>query len=97
MCRTRFGGSPRARSRSENARRPLSAHLLAAFVSCCVTFWSAAKSPGVRQPAACGPGAQAGSGGCRPSLRPDYLQPIANVVLSLACEPDGVHRSGRTR
>ena len=52
MRGTRSGGSPRARSRSKSARRPLCANLTAVIVSRSGTFHSAAKSPGACQPAA---------------------------------------------
>ena len=121
MRGTRFGGSPRARSRSKSARRPLCANLIAAIVSRSGTFHSATKPPDARQPDACGcaalsgsaqfpqrvwvrggngnsraperarrawvsgPGAQAGSGGRRPSRRPNYRQPVENAMISFAC------------
>ena len=55
MRGTRSGGSPRARSRSKSARRPLCANLIAEIVSRSGTFHSAATSPGARQPAASPP------------------------------------------
>ena len=54
MGDTRFGGSPRARSRSKSARRPLCANLIEMIVSRGGTFYCAARSPGASQPAACG-------------------------------------------
>ena len=53
MHGTRFGGSPRARSRSKSARRPLCANLISAIVSRSGTFYSAAKPTDARQPDAC--------------------------------------------
>ena len=51
-------------------------------------MWEIARATAWRPP---GAGAQAGSGGCRPSHRPVYHQPVENAMISFACK-----RFGRT-